>query len=180
MPLPDSELLDKVIERVELMAGIKFFIIFSVTALHLAVMPRREGADLLVLDTKLCQCFLKECQRLFLTVSHFVCELEAIVCLDTFNGIGELLYHMLQKLSGRIGSLLLEGFQVAETAVFIYEGVLIIFFPSCFSNQAVTRDIFHIYLYSLPRIPHFLIRFGNIFRVWQLDGLSVDPAQELI
>ena len=54
------------------MAGIEFFIIFPVAALHLAVLPWRKWFDLLVADAHLSQCFLKKRQRLFLAVAHFI------------------------------------------------------------------------------------------------------------
>ena len=129
LSLPDGELLGKIIEEIESVAGIELFIVFSVAAFHLAIMPQCKGANLLVPDAELRQCLLKERQRLFLAVSHFIYELEAVVRLNALDDIGDLLYHMLQEPSGRIGTLLLEGLQVAETIVFIYEGVLIIFFP---------------------------------------------------
>ena len=79
-------------------------------------------------DTELSQSFFKECQRRFLADAHFVCKLEAVVCLDALNGIWKLSYHMLQELCGRIGALILECFQVTEPTVFINERVLIILF----------------------------------------------------
>ena len=88
MSLADSELSGKILEGIKSMAGIELFVVFSVAAFYLAVMPRSKGADLLVLDAELGQCFLKECQWFFLTVSHFVGKLKSIIRLDTFNGIG--------------------------------------------------------------------------------------------
>ena len=180
LPLPDSELPGEVIEGIESMAGVEFFIVFSVAAFHLAIMPRCKGADLLVPDAELGQCFLKECQRPFLAVSHFVGKLKSVVCLDTLNGIRELFYHMLDKLGGRIGALLLEGFQIPKAAVLINESILIILFSRRIPNQTYTWNIFHIYLNSLSGILHLLIRFRNIFGVWKLDRLTIDPAQELV
>ena len=95
LPLPNSKLLGKVIKGIECVAGIEFFIIFPVAAFHLAVMPWRKWLDLLVADAHLRQCFLKKRQRLFLAVAHFICKLKTIIRLDTFNGIGKLLCHML-------------------------------------------------------------------------------------
>ena len=79
-----------------------------------------------------------------------------------------------------VGAVLFKGFQIAKTAVLIYEGTLIILFSCRVTNQANAWNIFHIYLDSLTRILHLFIRFCNVFRVWQFDGVSVDPAQELI
>ena len=50
LSLPNSKLLGKVIKGIECVAGIEFFIIFPVAALHLAVMPWRKWFDLLVAD----------------------------------------------------------------------------------------------------------------------------------
>ena len=79
-------------------------------------------------DAEMSQRFFKECNWLFLAVAHFVCKLEAGVCLGALNGIWKLFYHMLQELCGRIGALILECFQVTEPTVFINERVLIILF----------------------------------------------------
>ena len=52
------------------MTSIEFLIILSVAMFHFSVVSRRKGLDLLMPDTEFGQCFLKECQRLFLAVSH--------------------------------------------------------------------------------------------------------------
>ena len=41
-------------------------------------------------------------------------------------------------------------------------------------------NIFHVNLDSLPRMLHLFIRFRNILRVWQFDGIPADPVQKLI
>ncbi len=65
--------------------------------------------------------------------------------------------------------MLLKCLQIAETAVFVEEGVLIIpaFFGSS-TDQTALGNEFDINLYPLARILHLLIRFWDIFRVWQL------------
>lgn len=180
LPLPDSQLPGEVIEGIEGVAGVELFVVLSVTAFHLAVMSRCKGTDLLVPDAELSQCFLKECQWFFLTVAHFVGKLKSIIRLDTFNGIRKLFYHMLDKLGGRIGTLLLEGFQIPKPAVLVDESILIIFFSRCLSNQTGAGHIFYVYLDSLPGILHFLIWFRNIFGIRKLDGFAADPTQELV
>ena len=50
----DSELLGKVGQRKEGMAGIEALLVFPVAAFHLAVVTRRIRTDQLVLDTQLC------------------------------------------------------------------------------------------------------------------------------
>ena len=80
----------------------------------------------------------------------------------------------------------LEGLQIAKTAVFINKSVLIVVTAALlsircgFSNKACRRNIFHIYLNLLTGIAHPFIRLWNIFRVWQLDWSTADPAQQLI
>ena len=48
----DSELFCKIIQREEGMTGIEAFLVFSVTALYLTVMPGRVGTDQLVTDSQ--------------------------------------------------------------------------------------------------------------------------------
>ena len=49
----DSELLCKVIQRIEAVAGVKAFLVLPVAALHFTVVAWRVGADELVPDTQL-------------------------------------------------------------------------------------------------------------------------------
>ena len=109
LALPYSKLFLKVGKGIKLMGSVEFLIIFAVATLHLAVVSWSERLDLFVADAELCQCFLEESQRLLFAVSHFVGKLKSIVRLDTYNGIGEFLYHMHKKLRRRIGALLLKG-----------------------------------------------------------------------
>lgn len=76
--------------------------------------------------------------------------------------------------------MLFERLQIPKTTVFVDKGVLIELFFRRFSHQTGTRHIFYINLYPLSGIGHCLVWFGNVFRIGQLDGLSVNPAQELI
>lgn len=48
----DSELFCEIIQREEGMTGIEAFLVFSVTALYLTVMPGRVGTDQLVTDSQ--------------------------------------------------------------------------------------------------------------------------------
>ena len=50
---PDSQLLLKILERVKVMSGIEFFVVFSVASLHLAVVPWSIRLNEFVADTKL-------------------------------------------------------------------------------------------------------------------------------
>ena len=72
--------------------------------------------------------------------------------------------------------MLLEGFQITKTAVFIKECVLVIEAAILFrilggsSNQARCRDVFHVDLNLLSRIVCCFILFGNILWIRQLNG----------
>ena len=60
MPLSERKLLLEVLEAVELAAGIKLFLIFSVAAFNLAIVSGGKGLDPLVSDAQLLQSFLKQ------------------------------------------------------------------------------------------------------------------------
>ena len=168
------------------MRGIELFIIFSMTAFHLPVMSRRKRTNLFMPDSELFQRFFKERRLLFLAVSQLICELESIIRLNAFNGVREFLYNVLKKHSRGICVLFFKRLQIPETAVFIDKGVLIVEAAAllgvlyCLSRKTCRRNIFHINLHLLPRILHLFVRFWDIFRVWQLDGIAADSAQQLI
>ena len=77
------------------MRSIKLLVVLAVGTLHFTVMSRRERFDQFVPNTKLGKGVLKE--RLFGAFLGIqpVCELRAVVGLDAFNGIGELLDNVL-------------------------------------------------------------------------------------
>ena len=58
--VPDGKLFLEVSEGIELVVGVEILIIFTVTALNLAVMPRRERLDAHMLDTESIQRRFKE------------------------------------------------------------------------------------------------------------------------
>ena len=80
---------------------------------------------------------------------------------------------MADEFSSGIRTVFFESLQIAETAVFIDEGVLVIITAilcciiQCLPDQARLWNIFHIDLYSLAGISHLFIRLGNILWVWQ-------------
>ena len=82
--------------------------------------------------------------------------------------------------------MLFKGFQIAEPAVFIDEGILVIIAAvlfgilNRFSRKAYRWNIFHIYLPSFSGICHLFIRFCNIFGIWKLNRIAVDPPEQLI
>ena len=71
------------------MASVELLVVLTVASFHLAIVSGREGTDLLVPKPQLCQCFLKERQRLFLAVAHLVGKFKSVVRLDALNGIGK-------------------------------------------------------------------------------------------
>ena len=95
LSLPDRKLLGKILKGKERVADIEFFIILSVTTFYLAVMPERKRFDLFMQDSELSQRFFPRVSMAFFAVTHFVCKLEAVVCLGALNGIRKLFYLML-------------------------------------------------------------------------------------
>ena len=81
----DSELLCKVVQRIERMAGIEAFLVLAVAALHLTVVPRRIWTNELMPNIKFGSRPLKQCRQIAFTVGKTVGELEAIVRLDTLH-----------------------------------------------------------------------------------------------
>lgn len=162
------------------MAGVELLIILSVAAFYFAVVARCKGVDFLVPDSELGKCFFKECQRFVLTVAHFICKFQPLVCLNTLNGIGKFLYYMLWKLCARVCTLLLERLEIPESAVLVNEGILIVFLPGSFSHKAGSGNLFHINLSPVSRIFHLFIRFWNVFGIGQFYRLPVNTAKELV
>ena len=181
-----GELFSKIVKRIETVRRIKFFIIFSVTAFYFAVMSWRERPDLFMLDTKLFKRFFEECRRPFPAVPHLICKLKSVICLNAFYDVWELLYYVFQENGRGICVFFLESLQITKTAIFINKGVLVVVTTALFSilygcsNKTRRRNIFHIDLNLLTGIPHLFIKLWNIFRVWQLDWSTSDPAQQLI
>ena len=96
------------------MRSIEVFVVFSVAALNLTVVPGRVRFNQFVPDSEFCQRCLKECGLGAVFGIQPVCKLRAVVCLNTLNGIGELLNTVLDKFIRGIGAMLLEGLQIAE------------------------------------------------------------------
>ena len=142
MSLPDSKLFGKVAKGIELVGSIEFLIIFAVATLHLAVVSWSKRLDLFVVDTELCQCLFKHGQRFLFAVSHLVGKLKAIVGLYAFDCIRKFLDNMLEKLCGRVSTLLLERLEIPESAVLVNEGILIVFLSGRFPHQTGARTYF--------------------------------------
>ena len=139
------------------MAGVELLIILSVAAFYFAVVARCKGFDFLVPDSELGKCFFKECQRFVLTVAHFICKFQPLVCLNTLNGIGKLLYYMLWKLCGRVCTLLLERLEIPESAVLVnLSGGLV---ADCSGCNTVLQRILN-YCFLKPHVLCYLMHSG--------------------
>ena len=155
------------------MVSIEGFVIFSMAALDLTVMPGRERLNAFVLNTKAIQRYFKERFLVGAPRVEAVGKLGAIVRLNTLDGVREAFHTMLDELRGRIRTVLFEGFQLTKTAVFINECVLVIIAAVLLgilngsSDQAGCRDVFHINLNLLAGIICCFVLFRNILGIWQ-------------
>lgn len=102
------------------MRSIKTLVILAMTALDLAIMARGVRANQLVSDAVFCKMYLKN-RGLFgaavraETLGKFL----SVIRLDAFNRIRKRLDEMLQKLRGRIGAMLLEGFHEPPSGILV-------------------------------------------------------------
>ena len=93
---------------------------------------------------------------------------------------------MTDENGGRIRTVILEGLQVAETAVLINEGELVII-PAVLSgiscriaDQTCCRHIFHINLHSLSRMIHLLIWLWNVLGIREFYCHFPAASQETV
>ena len=94
LPLSDSQLFLKILKGIEGVAGIEFFIVLSMTALHFSVVSGGVGLNELMPDAELLQGGLKE-RFLFGSLRvQPVREFRPVIRLDTFYGIWELFHHI--------------------------------------------------------------------------------------
>ena len=77
------------------------------------------------LDTKVLQSCLKKRRLVSFGTGETVGELGAIIRLDAFYGVRKAFHAVLDELRRREGAVFLERFQIAETAVFVNEGILV-------------------------------------------------------
>lgn len=151
------------------MGRIKTFIVFSVTAFYLPIVPGCKGPDGLVRDPMRFQMFLEE-SRLVPVSSKAVGKFRPVIRLDTLDGKGERFYEVLQKLCRRIRIVFLKGFYETPSGVLIYGGVL----EELLSNdltvfEAGRGDKFHIHLDTLSGIFHLLIRLRDVFGIGRMN-----------
>ena len=164
----------------ELVVSIKILIVLAVAAFYLAIMPGCERSDFFMLYPELSQCFFKERKWLVAAIAHLVGKFKTVICLDTLDCVGKLFYNVLEKLRGRVSAVLLKGFQIPETVVFINESVLIPPGAVLLTDNTGLRDEFDVNLHTLTGILHLLVGFWDILWIWQLDRLAADPAQQLM
>ena len=138
----DSELLCKVVQRIERMAGIEALLILAVAALHFAVVPRRIRTDQLMPDTQFGSSFFKQRRQIALAVGKPVGKLKTIVRLDTFHldptariPRGQ----SAQEISRRIGGLLWVGGQEPQASELVDGGVYIV--PRQPTSSPTARNI---------------------------------------
>ena len=93
----------------------------------------------------------KSVSGFFLVFPISVRKFRPVICLDTLNGIRELFNYMFQKLCGGICAVLFECFEIAEAAVFVDEGILIV----RFSLAPASPDK----AYSVEHISHLSVLF---------------------
>ena len=134
------------------MRSVELLIVFAVAPFDLTVMPGRAGLDELVPDAKLLAGFLKESQFGGRMTVETVGELKPVVGLDALNGKRELFHTVEKEDSGRIGAMFFKSFQIAETGVFVDEGVLIELLPLSLSYMADSRHILDVDLHTLAGI----------------------------
>lgn len=147
------------------MGSVEAFVILTVAALYFPVMTRRKRTDKLVAYSVFLLSTLEYYQCFFNGSGKTLGELTPIVGPDTFDWHGETLQQVFQKLSGKIGAVLLESFHVTPAGIFIDRGILVKLFSLSFINQTTGGNELHVDLYSLSGIGHLLIRFGDIFEI---------------
>ena len=91
------------------MAGIEAFLILTVAALHLAVVPWCVRSDQLMPDAQLRGCFLKQCRQVTPAIGETVGEFKPIVSLNAlylYSSAGVPRPQLAQEIRRRIGGLL--------------------------------------------------------------------------
>ena len=129
--LSNSQLVFEVLKGKEPMGSVELLIVFSMTTLYFAVVPGRIGFDQPMPDPQPFQFCFKSSRRIAALWQQSLGKLRTVIGLYTLDHIGGSLHNVLQKQHRGIGAVLFEGFQIAEPAVFVDEGVLILLIPLC-------------------------------------------------
>lgn len=134
--------------------------IFTVTALHLSVIPRSVRMNQFVFYSQLLQCVLKKSLLVFLARRESVCKLKSIVCLNTFDCYSTSFvprHKPFSKIGRGVRTLFFVAVYKSKPTEFINGCVLIKFL--CRIGKTVFRYSLDIYLNALSEVCHFLIRF---------------------
>ena len=76
--------------------------------------------------------------------------------------------------------MLFKGFQIAKTAVFVDEGILIPLCPGFLSHDTHFRNKLYVNLDSLAGILHFLIGFSHVLWIWQFCRQMISFAEKTV
>ncbi len=145
------------------MGVVEAFLVFPVASLNLAIVTRRIGADLFVLDVQEAERLLKQGKMFCFIVGEAVGKLKTIVSLNAFHFETfsfEFIDNPEQELIRRISGLFRISTQDPITGILVNSGVLEQ--AKFWISDAFTRNDFHINLDSFPGMSHLLIRFGLV------------------
>ena len=165
----DRKLLCEIVQRIEGVAGIETFLVLTVAALHLTVVPRGIWANQLMPDAQLSGRPLKQSRQVMLTAGEAIGKLGTVVRLDTLHldptariPRGQ----FAKKISRRIGGLLRIGDEEPQARELVDGGVLEQ--PKLRIRDALARHDLHIHLHALSGMGHLLVRLGFvcIFRLF--------------
>lgn len=116
-----SELHTKIGKREETVCIVETLLVFTVAALHFAVVMWRVWADQFVPDPKARSGQFNASKPVFLVSREMVGKLNTIPYTTAF----EPGYHFLQKIGGGIGTLLRVSPKIAKTCIFVNRCILI-------------------------------------------------------
>ena len=176
--VPNGKLVFEVIKGKKLMRSIEVFVVLAMTALDLTIVSGSIGLDELVPDAQLSQSLLKESGNVSFRVIEPVSKLRTIICLNTRNGVGETLHTVLDELRRGVGTVFLEGLQIAKPGVFIDEGILVELLVCGIAHQAALGHELDVDLDSLAWIGHLFVRLGNVFGIRQFYSHLAPFLQE--
>ena len=176
----NSKLLFEIKKRIKFMRSIEIFVIFAVRTFYLAIMAWSKRLNELVPDTESVQLTLKQVRHRRLIGNESLGKFSAIVGLDTENLERSSFDQMFQKDSRRIRTVFLKGFQIPPAGELVDCSVLVELLAFCISNDTDIWHELYVDLYSLARKVHLLVRFWNVFGIWQLNSHLTLTAKNAI
>ena len=78
-------MLGKVIKRIEEMGGIEAFLVRTVAAFNLAIVPRSIGPNKFVVNSKFSSSFLEQCRQIPSAGRETIGEFKTVVCLNALH-----------------------------------------------------------------------------------------------